>query len=106
MLYVIILCASFGGIAQPAVQSLITRSVRPDEQGAVQGALTGIQSIAQIAGPLAASRVFAYFISERAPVHVPGASFFLGSIFAFVGLMIAFYALAHHKRIHDAAKAG
>ncbi len=106
MIYVIILCASFGGIAQPAVQSLITRSVRPDEQGAVQGALTGIQSIAQIAGPLIASRVFAYFISERAPAHVPGASFFLGAVFAFVGLMIAFYALAHHQRIHDAAKAG
>jgi DHA1 family tetracycline resistance protein-like MFS transporter len=106
MLYVIILCASLGGIAQPAVQSLITRSVRGDEQGAVQGALTGIQSIAQIAGPLAASRVFAYFISDRAPMHVPGASFFLGAAFAFVGLMIAFSALALHKRAHDAARAG
>jgi len=106
MIYLVIAFATFGGIAQPSVQSLITRSVRPDEQGAVQGALTGLQSIAAIVGPLLSTSIFGYFISPRAPAYVPGASFFLGSALMAIGLCVSVYALAHHKRIEDAAKAG
>ncbi|HVZ95127.1 MAG TPA: TCR/Tet family MFS transporter [Phycisphaerales bacterium] len=91
MIYAIIVLGSIGGIAQPAGQSLITKSVRPDEQGAIQGALTSLQCVAQIIGPLIGTAVFSYFISDHAPFggDLPGASFILGGIFCGIGSIIA-----------------
>ncbi|MCA9286986.1 MAG: MFS transporter, partial [Phycisphaerales bacterium] len=96
MIYVIITIGSLGGIAQPAFQALITRSVRADEQGRVQGALQGTNSVSQIGGPLIATTVFAWFISERAPMHLPGASFLLGAVLMGVGLAIAWGVMRRH----------
>lgn len=95
MIYVVVIIASLGGIAQPAIQSLITRHVAPTEQGAVQGAITGLQSIANIFGPLIGSQVFAYFISKNAPIYLPGASFFVGATLAATGWVVAAIATRH-----------
>lgn len=92
MIYVIVAFASLGGIAQPAAQAIITKTVRPYEQGEVQGALTSLQCIAQIVGPLVATRAFGYFISDQAPIYLPGASFFLGAIFSAMGTAVAAWA--------------
>ncbi len=91
MIYIIIAFASIGGIAGPAGQSLITRSVRADEQGAVQGALTSLQSLAQIGGPLIAGAVFAWFTREGARPYLPGASFLLGALLALAGTVVAWW---------------
>lgn len=97
MIYVAVVIASLGGISQPAAQALITKGVQPDEQGAVQGALTGIQSVASIVGPLLASSIFAYSISERAkaPLNTSGLTFFVGAALCFVGLLLAVWATRH-----------
>ena len=89
MMYLVIALGSLGGIAMPAGQSLITRSVRPDEQGRVQGAITGMNSIAQILGPLIGTSVFAYFVSDKAPFVLPGAAFFVGALLAIGGWFVA-----------------
>jgi DHA1 family tetracycline resistance protein-like MFS transporter len=91
MIYVIIAVASLGGIAGPAAQALITKSVRPYEQGAVQGALTGLQSLANIGGPILGSTLFAYAISGRAvpPLDAPGLNYFASAALAACGLVIA-----------------
>lgn len=91
MIYVIIAVASLGGIAGPAAQALITKSVRPYEQGAIQGALTGLQSLANIGGPILGSTLFAYAISGRAtpPLDAPGLNYFASAILAAGGLVIA-----------------
>jgi DHA1 family tetracycline resistance protein-like MFS transporter len=91
MIYVIVAVASLGGIAQPAGQALITRTVGPTEQGAVQGALTSLQSVANILGPLIGTSVFAWAVSGRAmpPLNVPGLSFYVGAGMALVGLGLA-----------------
>ncbi len=89
MIYVVIAIGSLGGISQPAGQALITKSVRPNEQGAIQGALAGLQSIANIIGPLLGTAVFAYFISDAMAFKIPGAPFFTGAILAGVGWFIA-----------------
>lgn len=95
MIYAIITAASLGGIAQPAFQALITRSVRGDEQGSIQGALTGANSIAQILGPLIATNVFALFISDHPPVKgLPGASFLLGAALMALGVGVSAWAMA------------
>src|SRR5262249_31370988 len=51
MMYVIICLGSFGGLAGPAAQALVTRRVPPTEQGAVQGAFGGLQSLAGVIAP-------------------------------------------------------
>jgi MFS transporter, DHA1 family, tetracycline resistance protein len=93
MIYGMILFASLGGIAGPAGQALITRSVLPTEQGEVQGALASLQSVANVGGPLIGSGVFAYFISERAPVYLPGAPYFVSALLAGLGLGVTGWVL-------------
>jgi DHA1 family tetracycline resistance protein-like MFS transporter len=89
MIYVMVALASLGGIAQPASQAIITKTVRPDEQGAIQGAMTSLQCVAQIIGPILGAGAFAFFISDRTPVKIEGASFYLSALLAAVGLVIA-----------------
>lgn len=93
MIYVVVAIASFGGIAMPACQSLITKTVRADEQGQVQGALTSVNSVANIFGPIIGSAVFAWSIGKTMDPAVPGAVFFACSGMAVLGLGVALYAL-------------
>lgn len=97
MIYVIVVIASLGGIAGPAAQALITKSVLPTEQGETQGALTSLQGIAQVLGPLIGSNVFAYFISSRAPVYLPGAPYLVSAALALAGLVVALVGLSRHR---------
>jgi len=94
MIYAIVLVASLGGIAQPAFQAIVTKTVKPDEQGLVQGAMGSLQSGAQILGPLIATSAFSYAISKEAtpPYNVPGLSFFIGACLCGLGLIVATWA--------------
>ncbi len=105
MIFAVIAFATIGGIAQPAGQSLISRTVGPTEQGTVQGALTSLTSLAQIIGPLVGSTVFAFGIStaEKQGNFYLGMSFFVGSALSVVGLLIAAYALRNY---HDHTRTG
>ena len=89
MIYVLLVVGSFGGIAMPALQGLVSRCVPLNEQGAVQGALASLASLAGILGPLLATGLFGYFINDKAPVHLPGAAFFASSLLVFLGLLLA-----------------
>ncbi len=99
MIYAIIALGSFGGIAQPAGQSLITRTVSPTEQGAVQGALTSLQSVAAIFGPMIGGSVFAYSIGNGAPFMPAGSTFLVGAALCAVGWCIAAWATRHVKQL-------
>jgi DHA1 family tetracycline resistance protein-like MFS transporter len=45
--------------------------------------------VAGILGPSIATGLFSYFISPRAPVHVPGAAFFFSTALMFTALVLA-----------------
>jgi DHA1 family tetracycline resistance protein-like MFS transporter len=101
MIYAIIAVASFAAFGQPAGQALITHTVRPEEQGAIQGTLTSLNSIAGIIGPLIGGWVFKIAISDNPPFHLPGdmntgAPFFVGAVLALVALVIAIIMLRRH----------
>ncbi|MBI2925826.1 MAG: TCR/Tet family MFS transporter [Verrucomicrobia bacterium] len=96
MVYAIIIVGSLGSIAGPAIQSLIAHSVPMNEQGAVQGSLSSLASLAGIVGPPLATGLFGYFVNPKAPVHVPGAAFFLGTVFVLAGLVLAVRSFNHH----------
>jgi len=87
MVYPIILFGSLGGLAQPAIQGLISRSVGDDEQGGVQGALTSLVGIAGIVGPAIATGLFAFFVSKSAPIELPGAAFFASAALVLVAIV-------------------
>ncbi|MEW6210321.1 MAG: TCR/Tet family MFS transporter [Acidobacteriota bacterium] len=89
MLYAIIVFGSLGGIAVPALQSIISKATPATEQGAVQGALSSIQSMAAIFGPLMATGLFGYFTSASAPVKLPGAAFIASAALVAVGVGLA-----------------
>ena len=90
MIPCLIVFGSLGGIAGPAIQSLVTGSVDETEQGRVQGALTGLTSLTNIVAPIFFNTLlFSYFISEAAPVKIPGAPFLVGSILLGASIFIA-----------------
>lgn len=89
MLYAIIAATSIGGVAGAALMALITKLVPANEQGALQGALGSVQSVAAIIGPLMATSLFGYFTSPHAPVHLPGAAFLASSLLVVMAIVMA-----------------
>jgi DHA1 family tetracycline resistance protein-like MFS transporter len=84
-------CLSFVG--GPTTQSLISNEYGPDEQGGVQGALTSLQSLTGIVGPVMGASAFGYFTSKAAPILLPGAAFWLGAFLVFLSGLLAVCAL-------------
>ncbi|MEL6109476.1 MAG: TCR/Tet family MFS transporter [Planctomycetota bacterium] len=90
MVFAIISFGALGGLAGPAVQSIVTRAVDETEQGQIQGALTQLQSVASIVSPiLFTTLLFNYFTREGATFRFPGAPFLLGSILIFLSFFVA-----------------
>jgi DHA1 family tetracycline resistance protein-like MFS transporter len=87
MIYAILVLGSAGYIAGPALQGLISRSVPPNEQGAVSGALTSLGSVAGVLGPPVGASLFAWGIHPEAVRPVPGLAFFVGA--GLIGLALA-----------------
>ncbi len=97
MMFVFLIPYCLGGICGPALQSIISGHVPPNEQGELQGALTSLMSATSIIGPPMMTNLFAYFTSPKAPVYFPGASFLLGSVFMMLSAIWAYYALRGEK---------
>jgi DHA1 family tetracycline resistance protein-like MFS transporter len=75
------------------MQGLISGKVEPNAQGELQGALTGMVSLAAIFGPPLMTGLYGSFSKPDAVIHFPGAAFLMGTIFALVSLGIAWYYL-------------
>lgn len=97
MMFVFLIPYCLGGIAGPALQSIISGHVPPSEQGELQGALTGLMSATSIVGPLIMTNLFAYFTRKNAPVYFPGSSFFLGFLFMLGSAIWAYVVLRSEK---------
>ncbi|MBV9989013.1 MAG: TCR/Tet family MFS transporter [Chitinophagaceae bacterium] len=93
MMFVFLIPYCLGGIAGPALQSIISGHVPRNEQGELQGALTSLMSATAIVGPPLMTNLFAYFIGPKAPFYFPGASFFLAFIFMLASAIWAYYVL-------------
>lgn len=93
MMFVFLIPYCLGGIAGPALQSIISGHVPPNEQGELQGALTSLMSATSIIGPPLMTNLFAYFTHKEAPVYFPGAAFFLGAVLMMASTYYAYKAL-------------
>lgn len=72
--------------AMPCLKSIASKQIGPNEQGKVQGCITGICSFANVVSPLIFSPLTALFLSQNAPFHFPG----FGIACAAFALMLAF----------------
>ncbi|KAK4354769.1 hypothetical protein RND71_026963 [Anisodus tanguticus] len=70
----------------PCLKSMASKQVGPNEQGKVQGCISGICSFASVVSPLIFSPLTALFLSENTPFHFPG----FGLACAAFALMVAF----------------
>ena len=99
MMFVFLIPYCLGGIAGPALQSIISGHVPSNEQGELQGALTSLISVTSIVGPLLMTNSFAYFTGPHKPFYFPGIAFFIGAIFMITSAVLAYRALSQEKRM-------
>jgi len=95
MMFAFLVPYCLGGIAGPALQSIITGQVPANEQGELQGTLTSLMSLTTIIGPPLMTSLFALFTSDHAPIHLPGVPFLLASVLMFSSAIIAYITLRH-----------
>jgi DHA1 family tetracycline resistance protein-like MFS transporter len=98
MMFIFLVPYCLGGIAGPALQSIIAGHVPRNEQGELQGALTSLMSLTTIIGPLIMNNLFRYFTTSKAPFYFPGIPFLLGSIFMLMSLFIAWKVLSRERK--------
>ena len=79
---------SLWGLANPAVQALMTERVGPTEQGQLQGAQGSLQGIAGLIGPGLFTLTFAYFIAPAQRWDLPGAPFLLAALMLLGGMLV------------------
>lgn len=95
MVYVILIPSMFGFIARPAFQSIISSHVPPNEQGQLQGIMSGMMSLSAIIGPLLMTRLFSYFTSNAAPVYFAGAPFMMSALLTVFVIALCVKLLEH-----------
>ncbi len=103
MIYCILVIGSVGWIATPSLQGLISRAAPPDEQGAVQGALMSLNSVAAIVAPLVGTMVFAFSIQEGGTSgHFPGAVFLVNAVLMLAAMGLAIRTLRRNPVVEVA----
>jgi len=106
MVYLIIAVSSLGGLAQPALQGIMSRTMPADAQGELQGAIGAVASISMILGPPLMTQIFAAFsapgipfaiggvtiLTAGAPFYFPGAPFVFSAFLELAALTLLFFA--------------
>lgn len=98
MMYAFLVPYCLGGIAGPALQSIISGHVPPNAQGELQGGLTSLMNVTTIIGPLVMNNLFFYFSKSSAKIYFPGAPFLLGSILMLLSAVITWLVLRKEKK--------
>lgn len=77
---------AFGGLAGPTIQGLLSKTVKVDEQGELQGYVNSVQSFTAVIGPILMSQLFYWFSTDAFGIHLPGAPYFMSAFFCLIAL--------------------
>jgi DHA1 family tetracycline resistance protein-like MFS transporter len=88
MMYASIAIGSLGFIANPTVQSVMSRQAGPSAQGELQGAVASLNGIAAVLSPLFMTQLFKLFSEPGAAVVFPGAPYLVSAVLAFLCVLI------------------
>jgi len=117
MIYLVITLSTLAGLAQPALQGIMSRTMPANAQGELQGAIGAISSVSMILGPPLMTQIFAAFSSpgvpfdiggivllpEGAPFYFPGAPFAFAAVLEGVALLVLFFAFRRIVRPREEA---
>jgi DHA1 family tetracycline resistance protein-like MFS transporter len=92
--YAIIVFSALQGLVWPSMNALLSRMTDASRQGALQGGMASIASIAAIAGPLAMTQALA-FGAERGE---PGGAFLLAFLLVLLGLAIVVFGVVRRLK--------
>jgi MFS transporter, DHA1 family, tetracycline resistance protein len=89
MMYLCMVPYCLGGISGPALQAWATDKVAKNEQGELQGALTIVNSLSVIVGPLLFSYIFYHFTQEKSSsYYFPGAPYILAALLMLISVVL------------------
>jgi len=103
MMFVFLVPYCLGGIAGPALQSIMSGNVPQNEQGELQGALTSLMSATAIVGPLLMTYLFSWFTSPAASIKFAGAPFLAGAVLMLISAVIAYRTMKGHAFLNRKA---
>ncbi|HEX5184361.1 MAG TPA: MFS transporter [Allosphingosinicella sp.] len=100
IVYFVIFASALQGLTWPSINALLSRMTDASHQGALQGGMASIASIAAIGGPLALTQALA-FGAERGQ---PGGAFLLAALLAFTALVLVWFGVVRRlQRVAVAA---
>ena len=91
MVYAIIFLSALQGLVWPSMNALLSRMTDASHQGALQGGMASIASVAAIVGPLAMTQALAF----GAEHDEPGGAFLLATLLVLCGLLIVVFRVVH-----------
>uniref|UniRef100_A0A673B3U8 Hippocampus abundant transcript-like protein 1 n=1 Tax=Sphaeramia orbicularis TaxID=375764 RepID=A0A673B3U8_9TELE len=105
--------AAMSSITFPAVSALVSHSASPDQQGVVQGMITGIRGLCNGLGPALYGFIFFLFnveLNDMEPVVdppkqstekslIPGPPFLFGAFAVLFALIVAVFIPEHHRLV-------
>jgi len=89
MMFAFLIPYCAGGIAGPALQGYMSNNVPANEQGELQGGLTGLMSLSAIFGPLLMLWSFHYFTKPNPFFQFAGAPFVIGAVLMLLSTLLA-----------------
>jgi len=90
MIYATIVLILFSVIAPPALQAIMTKLVKDNEQGELQGTLFSMMSLSTIIAPLLYTKLFSLF-SNGTFFYFPGAPYLAAMVISLFCLLCIFY---------------
>jgi DHA1 family tetracycline resistance protein-like MFS transporter len=76
-------------LAWPSAQSIMSRQVKPSEQGQMQGGVQSLRGLAAIFGPVMFTWIFSKTFGAGAAIQAPGAAFYLAAALLVASLAVA-----------------
>ena len=64
MVFPVLLLLAAGGLGMPALQSMLSKRVASDQQGALQGVLSSLNNLGALLGPLAFTQLYSYTATQ------------------------------------------
>lgn len=98
MIYPLICFGALAGFTAPALQGIASRTVPADAQGQLQGALSSINGVGMMVGPVLMTQVFSAFSRDDAAIYFPGAPYILASALTALALIPLIIAIGRIQR--------
>ena len=112
MIFAILTFSALGGLAQPSLQGIMSRTIPPNAQGELQGAIAALTSLSMVFSPWVMTQLFSAFSSpgepfsvfnitilpNGAPFYFPGAPLVLAFVLELCALLLLFLAFKRIQR--------